>query len=344
MSDLKINNITDRTGNAGPVIAGVSTVSSTGAFVVPVGTTEYRGGRGRAVFAGGYGASSPGARNTLDYIEIATTGNAVDFGDLTLARYNLTACASATRGIFAGGRTENPSGQNLNTIDYVTVSSQGGASDFGDFPAVVQALGGASNQTRGIFAGGRPADNSAVGVNTINFITIASTGDASDFGDLLSKRMGAYGMSSPTRALFVGGYSAPLGTNVIQYVEIATTGNAVEFGNISSGVLYYIASANSQTRGTFTGNTPSYVNTIEYVTMATKGNSQDFGDLSQARGLAGGTSNSIRGVLGGGYNPGREVTIDYWTIASTGNATDFGDTTLGRSSNTACGDAQGGIG
>ena len=28
MSDLKINNITDRTGDSGPVIAGVSTVSS----------------------------------------------------------------------------------------------------------------------------------------------------------------------------------------------------------------------------------------------------------------------------------------------------------------------------
>ena len=49
MSDLKINNITDRTGDSGPVIAGVSTVSSTGAFTVPVGPTEMRGGRGRGV-------------------------------------------------------------------------------------------------------------------------------------------------------------------------------------------------------------------------------------------------------------------------------------------------------
>ena len=53
MSDLKINNITDRVGTSGPVIAGVSTVTSTGAFTVPVGPTEYRGGRGRGLFAGG---------------------------------------------------------------------------------------------------------------------------------------------------------------------------------------------------------------------------------------------------------------------------------------------------
>ena len=53
MSDLKINNITDSTGNRGPQICGVSTVSTTGAFVVPVGATEYRGGRGRGIVAGG---------------------------------------------------------------------------------------------------------------------------------------------------------------------------------------------------------------------------------------------------------------------------------------------------
>ena len=33
MSDLKINNITDRSGNSGPVFAGISTVS-TNAFMV----------------------------------------------------------------------------------------------------------------------------------------------------------------------------------------------------------------------------------------------------------------------------------------------------------------------
>ena len=36
MSDLRINNITDRIGGSGPVIAGICTVTSTGAFTVPV--------------------------------------------------------------------------------------------------------------------------------------------------------------------------------------------------------------------------------------------------------------------------------------------------------------------
>ena len=76
MSDLNINNITDRTGDSGPVFAGVSTVTSTGAFTVPVGPTEFRGGRGRAVFSGGL---TPSVVNTTDKIEIATTGNATEF-------------------------------------------------------------------------------------------------------------------------------------------------------------------------------------------------------------------------------------------------------------------------
>ena len=80
MSDLKINNITDRTGDSGPVIAGVSTVTSTGAFTVPVGPTEYRGGRGRGIFAG----MDPSGSN-IDKIEIATTGNSVSFGTLLRA-------------------------------------------------------------------------------------------------------------------------------------------------------------------------------------------------------------------------------------------------------------------
>ena len=65
MSDLRINNITDRTGDSGPVFAGVSTVTGTGAFTVPVGPTEMRGGRGRAVVVLG---ATPSVVDTMDYL------------------------------------------------------------------------------------------------------------------------------------------------------------------------------------------------------------------------------------------------------------------------------------
>ena len=108
MSDLKINNITDRTGDSGPVIAGVSTVSSTGAFTVPVGATEYRGGRGRGVLAGGYMAPALSASYFLmNVVEISTLGNATEFGYLSQYKgsqnyQSVTATlASSTRGVVA---------------------------------------------------------------------------------------------------------------------------------------------------------------------------------------------------------------------------------------------------
>jgi hypothetical protein len=36
-------------------------------------------------------------RNTIDYVEIATTGNATDFGDLTTATRGIAGCGNQTR-------------------------------------------------------------------------------------------------------------------------------------------------------------------------------------------------------------------------------------------------------
>ena len=82
MSDFRIDKITNRTGETGPQIAGISTFSGTSGMAMPSGPTEYRGGRGRGVFNSSN--PSPGTL-TLEKIEIATTGNSVDFGDTTLS-------------------------------------------------------------------------------------------------------------------------------------------------------------------------------------------------------------------------------------------------------------------
>ena len=147
MSDLKINNITDRTGDSGPVFAGISTVSS-GQFVVPVGPTEYRGGRGRGVFVGGY--VTPSYSNQMCFVEIATTGNAIDFGDLPFSKGGVPTCASSTRGIWAGGYAY-PGNTRLTSIDYVTIPSKGGVTDFGDIrTASYGAAGSCSNGHGGL--------------------------------------------------------------------------------------------------------------------------------------------------------------------------------------------------
>ena len=80
MSEFIVDKITNREGTSGTQIAGITTFSGTSGMQLPVGSTEYRGGRGRGVFMGGV---TPSVVNTMDYIEIATTGDAKDFGDLT---------------------------------------------------------------------------------------------------------------------------------------------------------------------------------------------------------------------------------------------------------------------
>ena len=81
--------------------------------------------RGRGVIGGGHNYVS-----TIQAWEIATLGSAFDFGELTAARaYIAGNVASQIRGIFGGGR--NPA-VNTNTIDYITIASQGDAIDFGD--------------------------------------------------------------------------------------------------------------------------------------------------------------------------------------------------------------------
>ena len=87
-------------------------------------------------------------------------------------------------------------------------------------------MGSSSNITRGVIGGG----NGASRTNTIEFITIATTGDATNFGDLTSARTDLAGASSPTRAVFFSG-DTPTLVNTIDFVEILTTGDAVDFGD-----------------------------------------------------------------------------------------------------------------
>mgnify|MGYP003311946585 FL=1 len=157
------------------MLAGITTVNSTGAMRIPSGPTEQRGGRGRGINGGG--SSSV---DVMDYVEIATTGNAQDFGNLTVGRRSLGSVSSSTRGVFMGG-VAGPAW--VNTIDYVTISSQGGASDFGDLDSLNGRFGCVSNRLVGITGGGNDPSGYRMDMRYIN---IATTGDVSLWGDLNS--------------------------------------------------------------------------------------------------------------------------------------------------------------
>jgi hypothetical protein len=182
----------------------------------------------RGVFGGGYQSSPlPNATvNIIDYIEISTIGNALDFGDLFTGRYSAGAVSNGVRAVWAGGATGEKS-----IIDFVSIASKGNAVRFGDLTYARKNAGGGrfSNSVRGVFAGGR----APTVVGQIDYITIASEGNAIYFGDLTLARQRSAGSSTQTRGVWAGGLD-PSMSNVIDYVTIATTGDAIDFGDIDT--------------------------------------------------------------------------------------------------------------
>ena len=334
MSDIKINNITDRSGSSGPIFAGISTVSTSAFMVMPSGPTEFRGGRGRAiVFVG----ATPSATTLIDAFNTATSGNAFDFGDASAARYNngFGGCASATRGVIADGTL----------MEYVVFSSGGGSNDFGDhrFGSSISAgMGHAADGVRGLLAGGYVAP---VNLGTIDFINIATTGSSSLFGEFDDGSTGGYfPMASPTRAVFGRARQG------INYINFTTGGKTISFGSMTGDPRTgHIASCSNSTRGIMAGGespSPSKVNTITYITLATLGDGVDFGDLTGAKNDHDAVSSSTRGFVVAGNDPSSTKlnVIEFVTIATTGNAADFGDLTQARSQPSSCSDVHGGLG
>jgi hypothetical protein len=314
----------------GTQFSGVTKFDTQGYFVPPSGTTEQRG-RGRGVFGGGV---NPAVINQIEYIEIQSQGNSIDFGDLTQSRLALSASSSSTRGIFAGG--EDPA--RVNIIDYVSIKNTSNSLDFGDLSVKRSDVSACSSNTRSLIAGGYDAPSPS---NIIEYITIASLGNSQTFGILSAIKWGTASCSSPIRGVFAGGHT-PSAINVIEYVTISALGNAIDFGDLTQ-TRYSAAGCSSSTRGIFGGGllVPTQVNTIDYITISSIGNAIDFGDLIQPRQSLAGSSSSIRGVFGGGFSTTN--TIDYITISSTGNAQDFGDLTVSKHYVSACSDSHGGL-
>ena len=173
MAILKVDTISG-IGTEGPVFEG--DIEFRGNFLtLPKGDTTQRG-RGRGFISGG---ATPSRVKTIQYLEIQSQGNAIDFGDMS-AEISLTASfASSTRGVIAGGA--NPA--SINTIEFITIATTSNTTDFGDLTDEKRYHAGLSSQVRGITADGAGAPSPAR-TNIIDFVTIASEGNAQDFGDL----------------------------------------------------------------------------------------------------------------------------------------------------------------
>ena len=147
-----------------------------------------------------------------------------------------------------------------------------------------------------MFGGNSPLGND----NRIDYITIATTGNSTDFGDMTGAYAARGGGSNSIRGLFAGGHSAPARVNVIDYVTIATTGNASDFGDLIIPVSNFSGVPTSPTRAVFAGGYGASpfpkVNILDYIEIPTTGNAVDFGNLTTATSDGTGVSNGHGGL------------------------------------------------
>ena len=155
------------------------------------------------------------------------------------------------------------------------------------------SAGGVADTTRMCVGGG--VQSGVVNQSVIQYVTIATTGNATTFGNLTEARrnLNCGFVSSATRGVFGGGYSSGT-TATMDYITIASTGNAISFGSLTNGIDQAAASCSNLTRGLFAGN--GSVNAIVYITIASASNSTSFGQLITAGSSGVGVSNAHGGL------------------------------------------------
>ena len=291
------------------------------------------------------GRLSSGNTNRVEFFTVDIASNATDFGDLTQTRRRTQGCASATRSFMFGG--SNPGGSSgYDIIDFITFSSTGDATDFGDQTTEVRSPGSVSNATRGITGGGTQGYPSGSYKDNIEFITMSSSGNTVDFGDLTLARDYPGTVNSPTRGVFAGGAQYPSFYNNIDFITIASTGNATDFGDLVAAAQGCAGNCNSVT-GIFAHTYgPAYSQNVTKINIASTGNSINFAERTHVTTPTQGASSSTRGVFVGGYAPSPvsySDAMEYIPFATGGTGVDFGNLTQALAANVTTSNGHGGL-
>jgi len=207
----------------------ISTTGNSTIFGSVVGNTTDTGtafsSSTRGIFKGNGGG--------IYYITFSSTGDILNFGSATTDGAFVSGCSSSTRGVFGGGAFYSPTYDTINAIEYVTIATTGNSTDFGDLTRKKTSAASCSSSTRGVFGGGYYVVPTFTQIKEIDYITIATTGNALNFGNLIANKVLQTSCSSSTRGVFGGGESPSI-TNVIEYITIASQGtDAQDFGDLT---------------------------------------------------------------------------------------------------------------
>ena len=306
MSLIHHGTLVGGTGQTGVSYIDIATTGSLAMFGDVSGPSSYviSGGAAsttRGVLAGIHTASGS-LGDDLEFFTFSTKGKSTDFGDATQILYGSMG-SNDTRGVMQVGY--NGSTYTINTIEYITIASAGDTTDFGDLTEGGSRSAPAGSTTRLLFMG-RDAYGTGTqhGSTTVDYVTIASTGNATDFGDLSTAVHYAAGVSSNTRAVKCGGWSNSNTTavNEMDYFTIASTGNATDFGDltVARGGMVGCSSKIRGVLGTGANATGGTTDVLDYITIASTGNATDWGDRYATHSLnrfaVGSASNSHGGL------------------------------------------------
>ena len=314
----------------GGTIAGTSG-SYSQAYVVGVGNNRK--------FMGGRGIMSGGTPNvdTIDYCTIGIVSDAIDFGNLSVARQHLSSGSNGSRIIHFGGN--GPA--DTSRIDFSNAMSLGDATDFGEMAGERASgsnrMGSAPDGNRSGYAGGT---SPTTGLSNIDYVTIGTFGNSIEYGLMLGNRDGQAGVSDGVRGVTAGG-NPP--SDAMEYWTIGRAGDAVDFGELAAAQIFAGSSgASNGSRGVFVGGYhggSNFDSTIQYITIGSLGDGVDYGEC--AGGGNGGYGHAVisdgeRAIGTGGSDPGGNTTqMNYFPIASGGFPIDFGELTQGRTAHGA---------
>jgi len=147
------------------------------------------------------------ASTDIEYINMSSTGNSTAFGDISDANhYNNSSTSNGSSARYVSFHTKHDDSSDV--INYGNILTPANSTDFGNHQGSTASNpgGAASNSTnnRAVWMG--RSQNSTV----IDYITITTLGNASNFGDLSTGSWGgnATGNATNERAIYISGRNA----------------------------------------------------------------------------------------------------------------------------------------
>ena len=182
-----------------------------------------------------------------------------------------------TRGV-TNGINENPQWQEH--MDFFNIATTGNGTDFGNLSADIFGTGSTASSTRGVVFGGYGGSPHSANSDEIQFVTIASQGNSTDFGNLTVGRSAPCVSGSQTRAVIACGALSPGVSNVIDFVTIASAGNAVDFGDLAITYSNSVdGGCGNATRGISHQRATDLNGTFFHFNIATTGNAAEFSEF-----------------------------------------------------------------